>query len=94
MHSSVRDQVTTAEVRGEMAEAHKCYSKMAKVTKEKGGVASTNVGCTSWITLAITSVKVPRGTINWKIPPGESGMQPRDPCRPWREKLGSGHKPR
>ena len=67
MHSSVRDQVTTAEVRGEMAEAHKCYSKMAKVTKEEGGVASTNVGCTSWITLAITSVKVPRGTINWKI---------------------------
>ena len=64
MHSSVRDQVTTAEVRGEMAEAHKCYSKMAKVTKEKGGVASTNVGGTSWITLAITSVKVPRGTIN------------------------------
>ena len=25
--------------------------------------------------------------------PGESGMQPRDPCRPWREKLGPGHKP-
>lgn len=47
MHSSVRDQVTTAEVRGEMAEDHKCYSMMAKVTKEKGGVASTNVGCTS-----------------------------------------------
>src|SRR5574337_1112254 len=26
--------------------------------------------------------------------PGESGMQPRDPCRPWRGTLASGHKPR
>ena len=26
--------------------------------------------------------------------PGASGMQPRDPCRPWRGTLASGHKPR
>ena len=26
--------------------------------------------------------------------PGESGMQPRDPCRPWRGTLDPGHKPR
>ena len=25
---------------------------------------------------------------------GASGMQPRDPCRPWRGTLASGHKPR
>ena len=26
--------------------------------------------------------------------PGASGMQPRDPFRPWRGTLASGHKPR
>ena len=26
--------------------------------------------------------------------PGASGMQPRDPCRPWRGTLASGHKPK
>ena len=26
--------------------------------------------------------------------PGASGMQPRDPCRPWRGTVASGHKPR
>ena len=30
----------------------------------------------------------------YPISPGEPGMQPRDPCRPWREKLGPGHTPR
>src|SRR5574337_855750 len=28
------------------------------------------------------------------VSPGASGMQPRDPCRPWRGTLASGHKPR
>ena len=28
------------------------------------------------------------------VSPGVSGMQPRDPCRPWRGTLASGHKPR
>ena len=28
------------------------------------------------------------------ITPGASGMQPRDPCRPWRGTSASGHKPR
>ena len=28
------------------------------------------------------------------VSPGASGMQPRDPCRPWRGTLSSGHKPR
>src|SRR5574337_1237942 len=28
------------------------------------------------------------------VSPGESGMQPRDPCRPWRGTLASGYKPR
>ena len=28
------------------------------------------------------------------VSPGASGMQPRDPCRPWRGRLASGHKPR
>ena len=37
---------------------------MAKVTKEEGGVVSTNAGCSSEITLAITSVKVPRGAVS------------------------------
>ena len=27
------------------------------------------------------------------VSPGVSGMQPRDPCRPWRGTLASGHKP-
>ena len=31
---------------------------------------------------------------NAKECPGASGMQPRDPCRPWRGTLASGHKPR
>src|SRR5574337_1327010 len=28
------------------------------------------------------------------VSPGASGMHPRDPCRPWRGTLASGHKPR
>ena len=28
------------------------------------------------------------------VSPGASGMQARDPCRPWRGTLASGHKPR
>ena len=28
------------------------------------------------------------------VSPGASGMQPRDPGRPWRGTLASGHKPR
>src|SRR5574340_1328470 len=28
------------------------------------------------------------------VSPGASGMQPRDPCRPWRGTLASGPKPR
>ena len=28
------------------------------------------------------------------VSPGASGMQPRDPCRPWRGTFASGHKPR
>ena len=28
------------------------------------------------------------------VSPGASWMQPRDPCRPWRGTLASGHKPR
>src|SRR5574339_303330 len=28
------------------------------------------------------------------VAPGAAGMQPRDPCRPWRGTLASGHKPR
>ena len=31
---------------------------------------------------------------NLPVSPGVSGMQPRDPCRPWRGTLASGHKPR
>ena len=34
------------------------------------------------------------GTENYIVSPGVSGMQPRDPCRPWRGTLASGHKPR
>ena len=32
--------------------------------------------------------------LDMPVSPGASGMQPRDPCRPWRGTLASGHKPR
>ena len=36
-----------------------------------------------------------RSELGWMpVSPGASGMQPRDPFRPWRGTLASGHKPR
>ena len=32
--------------------------------------------------------------VRWPDSPGEPGMQPRNPCLPWRGILGPGHTPR
>ena len=59
-------------------------------------IGSTYIYCTQRVdgTTYLNRLKI-EGNSRWMpVSPGVSGMQPRDPCRPWRGTLASGHKPR
>ena len=50
----------------------------------------TNLTKLRWLLISNVAKDMDRMPVS----PGASGMQPRDPCRPWRGTLASGHKPR